>query len=180
MRNVDMLYFRTSALRAAVLLALLTLASRGAAQQPQESEATDASATDSAEGNSSEEEASLELEVRLLERDPFDRITLDEANGSAVIETVLLDFPERRVPNPFPESGELSIRRLSEPSIPYVISWSAIEKIDLYEQMLLAEAERLTAANNFAEAFEYLAFLTTNYPRLPGLEAALQSHLWRE
>lgn len=123
---------------------------------------------------------SVEIPVPLLERSPFDRITLDASNDNAVIETVLLEFPNRRLPNPIPTSGTLEIRRLSHPSIPYAVQWSGIAKIELFEQMLLAEAEQLTAAGKFSEAFNYLAFLTTNYPSLPGLEAALQSHLWRE
>ncbi len=121
-----------------------------------------------------------ELPLRLLDRDPFDRITLDAANASATIETVLLDMPERRVPDALPTEGSLKLRRLSHPSIPYEVDWSAIDKIELYEQMLLAEAERLTAAAEYAEAFQYYSFLATNYAQLPALEAALQSHLWRE
>jgi tetratricopeptide (TPR) repeat protein len=122
----------------------------------------------------------IELPVRLLDREPFDRITLNTENGNAVIETVLLDLPDRRVPDPKPDNGSLTLRRLSEPSIPYEVNWSEIEKVEFYETMLLAEAERLTAAAQFDEAFEYLAFLSSNYPQLPGLEVALQSHLWRE
>ena len=125
-------------------------------------------------------EESVEIAVPLLERSPFDRITLDAANQNAVIETVLLDLPERKIPNPLPTTGSLEIRRLSHPSIPYKVQWGAIAKVELFEQMLLAEAERLTAEGKFAEAFNYLAFLTTNYPQLPGLEQALQAHLWRE
>jgi hypothetical protein len=116
----------------------------------------------------------------LLDRDPFDRITLDAANDNAVVETVLLELPERRVPDPLPKEGTLEFRRLSEPSIPYAVDWSAVAKVELFEQMLLAEAQRLTADGQFAEGFEYLAFLATHYPKLSGLEAALEAHLWRE
>lgn len=123
---------------------------------------------------------SVEIAVPLLERSPFDRITLDAANQNAVLETVLIEIPERKVPNPLPTTGSLEIRRLSHPTIPYTVQWGAIAKVELFEQMLLAESERLTAEGKFAEAFDYLAFLTTNYPQLPGLEQALQAHLWRE
>lgn len=136
-------------------------------------------ATDEAAAAATNEE-SVEIAVPLLERSPFDRITLDEANQNAVIETVILDLPERKVPNPLPTTGSLMIRRLSHPTIPYTVQWEAITRVELFEQMLLAEAERLTAEGKFAEAFDYLAFLTTNYPQLPGLEPALQAHLWRE
>jgi len=125
-------------------------------------------------------EESVEIAVPLLERSPFDRITLDAANQNAVIETVILDLPERKVPNPLPTTGSLDIRRLSHPTIPYTVQWGAIAKVEIFEQMLLAEAERLTAEGKFAEAFNYLAFLTTNYPQLPGMEQALQAHLWSE
>src|SRR5687768_124644 len=54
-----------------------------------------------------------ELALPLLERDPFDRITLNAENDNAVIETVLLDLPERRVPDPFPDDGSIKLRRLS-------------------------------------------------------------------
>ena len=158
----------------------LTLGSRQAAGQASSSDgsAAAASATDSTPSDDGVE--SVEIDVPLLERQPFDRITLDAANQNALIETVVLDLPNRQVPNPLPTTGSLDVRRLSHPTIPYTVDWGAIVKVELFEQMLLAEAERLTAAEKFGEAFDNLAFLTTNYPQLPGLEEALQSHLWRE
>ncbi|BBO33467.1 ABC transporter substrate-binding protein [Lacipirellula parvula] len=125
-------------------------------------------------------EESVEIPVPLIERPPFDKITLDAANQGLEIETVLLELPDRKVPSPFPTSGSLELRRLSHPSIPYTVQWSSIAKVELFEEMLLAEADRLTAAGKFGEAFNYLAFLAANYPQLPGLEQALQAHLWRE
>ncbi|HYO26548.1 MAG TPA: ABC transporter substrate-binding protein, partial [Lacipirellulaceae bacterium] len=92
----------------------------------------------------------------------------------------LLDLADRRVPEPLPTTGQLELHRLTEPSIPYALDWSAIARIDLYEQMLLTEANRLTNTGEFGEAFEYLAFLQQNYPRLEGLPAALDEHLWRD
>ncbi|HEX6962178.1 MAG TPA: ABC transporter substrate-binding protein, partial [Lacipirellula sp.] len=161
-----------------LLLMLIALTTRPAlSQQEDDAEAPDAAAQTSAQLPGEE---SVEIAERLLDREPFDRITLDADNDNMVIETVLLDLPDRQVPNPLPEEGKLVLRRLSEPSIPYELDWAAVEKIELYEQILLAEAQRLTAAGEFAEAFDYFAFLTTNYPKLPGLEAALQSHLWSE
>ncbi|MCC6493954.1 MAG: hypothetical protein IT424_13150 [Pirellulales bacterium] len=125
-------------------------------------------------------EEPVEIAVPLLERSPFDRITLNQANGGAQIETALIDFPNRQPPQPYPTSGTLEIRPLSQPSAAYTVDWSAIAKVELFEQMLLAEAQRLTAANEFAEGFEYFAYLCDHYAKLPGLEAALEAHLWRE
>jgi hypothetical protein len=123
---------------------------------------------------------SAEIPLRLVERPPFDRVTLDSANDNAMIETTLLDLPERRVPDPLPTSGTLTLHRIDNPSIPYEVQWSAVQKVELYEKMLLSEASRLTASGDFAEAFEYLALLSINYPQLEGLEPLRQQHLWRE
>lgn len=131
-------------------------------------------------GATAPENAASERPARLLDRQPFDRITLDAANDNAVIETMLLDLPERRVPDPLPRQGRLELRQLSQPSVAYVLEWSAVAKVELYEQMLLAEAVRLTASGDFAAAFDDLAFLRTNYPDLPGLAAALDEYLWRD
>lgn len=157
-----------------ILSAAFLLAAFGHAQEQPPPAANPATPT------APEEEESVEIPLRLIERPPFDRVTLDAANGNTVIETVLLDLPERRLPDPLPNSGTLTLHQLSNPSIPYEVQWSAVAKIELFEQMLLAEGTRLTAAGEFAEAFEYLAFLSLNYPQLGGLESLRQQHLWRE
>lgn len=178
------------------LLAALSLAAVAPAQEqavapPAEATAPDAAASDAAASDAAAPEAaapdaappaeeSVEIALPLIERPPFDRVTLDAANGNAVIETVLLDLPDRRVPDPLPDSGKLTIYRLSSPSIPYDVQWSAVAKVELYEQMLLDEAVRLTTAGDFAGAFDYLAALSLNYPQLAGLEPVRQQHLWRE
>jgi tetratricopeptide (TPR) repeat protein len=118
--------------------------------------------------------------ARLIDRQPFDRITLDAANDNTVFETVLLDLPERKLPDPKPTTGELTFRRLAQPGTPYAVNWAAVAKVEFYEQMVLAEAERLTAAGKFAQAFDDLAYLRSNYPDLPELEPALQAYLWRD
>lgn len=127
-----------------------------------------------------EDESAAEPPVKLLHQLPFDRITLNAASGNAVIDVQLLDVPDRRKLRPLPDSGAIQVRRLSQPSVPYEVSWSAIAKVELFEELLLAEAERLTAAGEFNEAFEYLAFLFRNYADLAGLEQAAQQFLWQD
>jgi hypothetical protein len=126
-----------------------------------------------------EDEAVVD-DVQLIDRTPFDRVTLNAANGNAVIETVLLDLPEHKVPDPLPTSGSFQLRQISQPSVAYAVEWQDVAKIELYEQLLMEEALRLTSADEFAEAFDYLAFLQTNYPDLAGLETAMQDFLWRD
>ncbi len=113
--------------------------------------------------------------TRLLDRAPFDRVTLKEGNVSFDVQ--LLDLPGRKVPRPLPASGQLELRRLSDPSVLYAPNWSDIARIDLYEQVLLAEARRLGRAGKLLESYEYLAFLHKNYPDLRGLAQATQDYL---
>ncbi len=125
-------------------------------------------------------EAQTEPPIRLLDREPFDRVTLNGANSGEAIDTLLLDLPNRRVPNPLPTSGQLELRRIDQPSIAYLVQWASLAKVELYEQMLLAEAKRLTATDHLPEAFEYLDFLHRYYPHLPGLSRAIEQHLTRD
>lgn len=127
-----------------------------------------------------EDAGGVELSERLIDRKPFDRIMLNSANDDAVIETDLLELPERKPGFAKPEEGTLTLRRLTDPSFLYEVDWKAIAKIELYEEMIFAEAEKLTDAGDFSRAFDDLAFLKKNYPDLQGLEEAIERHLWRE
>ncbi|MEM8947089.1 MAG: hypothetical protein AAGD11_18085, partial [Planctomycetota bacterium] len=115
--------------------------------------------------------------MRPLDRQPFDRITINAASGGESIDTLLLELPARRVPNPLPTSGSLQVRRLSEPSTLYTVPWSSIAKIEFYEQLLLNEAISLARAKQLSESYDYLKFLYKNYPDLPGLERATAGYL---
>jgi hypothetical protein len=165
---------KCAALAMAVALAVSGLQAPG--QQPIAAPTTPEANSDDAPTA----DAEVNLPERLIDRSPFDRITLDAANNGAVIEALLLELPERRVPDPLPREGKLALRQVSQPSIPYEVAWAAVAKIELYESMLLDEARRLVTAGQSAEAFEYLAFLRANYPELPELEATLQDYLWRD
>ena len=118
-----------------------------------------------------------EVSQRLLDQVPFDRITLNEANQGEVVDTLLLDLPNRTMPNPLPTSGTLELRRLSEPSTLYLLPWSSIARIELFEQLLLAEARNLTKTGDLAQAFEYLEFLHNNYIELNGLPQVTEAYL---
>ncbi len=114
---------------------------------------------------------------RLLDLPPFDRITLKTSHDGEVLKTLLLDLPGRQVPAPYPTSGDLKLYRVSEPSVLYAVPWAAIEKIELYEHLLLGEAIKQTRKKNFVEAYAYLQFLHNHYPKLSGLQAATERYL---
>ncbi|MGI9430221.1 MAG: ABC transporter substrate-binding protein [Bythopirellula sp.] len=123
------------------------------------------------------EQAEPARRTRLLDQPPFDRITLTDALGKQTIDTQLLDLPNRRLPDPLPRDGSIQLRRLSDPSVLYNLTWSSIARIELYEQLLLQEASRLVAAKNLPEAYEYLSFLHQNYPGLAELPATTETYL---
>ncbi|MCA9230533.1 MAG: hypothetical protein KDA57_07770 [Planctomycetales bacterium] len=121
--------------------------------------------------------AAQEVAVRLLDQQPFDRITLKQSFQGEVIDTLILDLPSRPFRGPYPSEGKLTLKRVSEPSVLYEIDWSAIEKIEVYEQLLLSKANELTNKKEFSEAYAYLDLLQTYYPQLPGLQTAIERYL---
>ncbi|NOY29144.1 MAG: hypothetical protein GXP28_02900 [Planctomycetes bacterium] len=124
--------------------------------------------------------AAQDEETRLLDLQPFDRITLKASHQGEVIDTLLLDFPDRKLPTPYPAAGKLELKRVSEPSVLYSVPWKAIAKVDLYEHLLLAQAVNLTAQKDFIEAYKYLEFLHNHYPKLKGLQAVTERYLKRD
>lgn len=114
---------------------------------------------------------------RLIDRSPFDQLVLDEANHNAVLEISPAAFPDRRVPaNP---KGNLTIELVNKPGDAFEVPWESIVKVRLYEQMLLEEAQHLTADGKFDEAFEDYARLLASYPSLSGLNDAVNDYLRR-
>ncbi len=112
----------------------------------------------------------------LLEREPFDLIVLNAANDNVRLEVFRLPLPGRRVPLPFP-SGSFEAREISNPTVDLRVLWSAVSRIELYEEQLLKEAIRLTKAKKFNQAFRYFARLERDYSNHPGFESALVSYL---
>ncbi|TWT35649.1 Bacterial extracellular solute-binding proteins, family 5 Middle [Posidoniimonas corsicana] len=113
---------------------------------------------------------------RVVDRRPFDQVVLKQSAGGKTLEVAPLELPGRRVPRPFP-GGRLVVRLLDQPTKDYEISWSDIQDVRLYEQMLISEASQLTKQKKFNDAFDYFAFLNKNYKNLPGLEQATAQYL---
>jgi hypothetical protein len=117
----------------------------------------------------------------LYAQDPFDQITVDEASGGGTYRVLPIDFPQRKVPlNPQP-SDVLTVTILDRDAaqIPAQIAWRNIAKVELFEQLVLAEAQRLTGQQRFDEAYDHLAMLHANYPQLAGLAAATRDFRFR-
>src|SRR6185369_12694144 len=74
---------------------------------------------------------------RIFERDPFDRITCTKAFNGEVIEIKPIPFPGRKIPADHKPGDKLKVQRLDEEQ-PYEIPWVSIDKLELFEQMVLA------------------------------------------
>ncbi|MCO6044704.1 ABC transporter substrate-binding protein [Aeoliella sp. ICT_H6.2] len=108
----------------------------------------------------------------------FDRIVLKTGE---TVNVQPLRFPggSRTVPNPFPAGGDLQIRPLNlevaaaEVSVP----WTAVQRIDLFEDMIMREALALAEQKKFDEAFPYFSHLLNKAPHTRGLDQAINSYL---
>lgn len=130
-------------------------------------------------------------EVRLLEQEPFDLITMDETNKKAQLKVYPVSFPGGRPPsNPNP-AAKLTFRLIKDDK-EYELLWRNIIRYEPFDVLLLKEAERLrddtTAASpaeklatqrrNLDEAFEYYLVLRASYPSVPGLARSLNQYLY--
>jgi len=132
-----------------------------------------------------------EEEPPLLEQDPFDLITLDAANKDRQLKVVPLLGGARKSPFKVDLAGKYRIRLIEQDDREYEVMGSHIVKVELYEELLLKEAQRLIAEGQeylekhgepkldvFDEAFDYFYVLQYNYPDLPNLQKAVNDYLY--
>lgn len=124
--------------------------------------------------------ASVRAENSLDEATPYDVITLSRAHDGAVLKVKPLDLPQRRVPDPFPAAGNLTVRLLDEPGTTYQLNWQTIAQIELWEEIVLARGIALVAEGKLDEAYDYFAYVEQNAPATAGLPKAMQDYLYAE
>jgi ABC-type transport system substrate-binding protein len=115
----------------------------------------------------------------LLQQEPFDLITLDEANNSLALKVEPLPLPGRKKPrNPDPRA-KIRVRLMDKSEEgEYDVFWRNIKRVRLYEEMLLAEAERLTVAKEYDDAFDYYYKVGQEYPTLAGFDRSFNRYLY--
>ncbi|HMP81052.1 MAG TPA: hypothetical protein PKD54_16475, partial [Pirellulaceae bacterium] len=115
----------------------------------------------------------LNASTDLVERDPFDRIYLDEFNKFATLDIVPLLNPPSR---PLPREGSL-IFDLPEDSLnQYIVPWANVINFKTYNELLLEEADTLVEQQDYARAFRYLMRV---HDREGGRNAAVVSRIRR-
>jgi tetratricopeptide (TPR) repeat protein len=118
------------------------------------------------------------VKQKLLERKPFDAVILTNAAGGTTLEVQTISFPQRP-PTSLPKSGNLKVRVLDRPTEDFEISWASVAQIRVFEQQLMDEGLRLSAAGQFDEAYDYFGRLRNEYPNTPGLDNAISDYLGR-
>lgn len=119
-----------------------------------------------------------EDEGPLYMQSPFDRVVL--TSGKHVdVQPLKLPSGGRKVPDPMPQGGELPVRPLDadNPMAEYSVPWTAIKRIDLFEDMIMQEGQRLASEGDFDAAFPYFAYLVDNNPETRGLDQTINGYL---
>ncbi|HEY2414001.1 MAG TPA: ABC transporter substrate-binding protein [Pirellulaceae bacterium] len=114
---------------------------------------------------------------RLMDQQPFDVLTLDKANESKIFKIYPVRLPGRKVPDNPRRTEKIRIKLL-ENDEEYDVAWANIAKLELYEQLVVAEVNKFTTEGKLDDAYDELAFLLTYYPQAPGLGEARQNYLY--
>src|SRR5262249_20959209 len=118
-----------------------------------------------------------EPQPRLMDQVPFDILTLDKANDNKVYKVYPVRLPGRRIPDKPRPTDKLRVK-LIEDEQEYDVAWANITKLELYEQMVAAEVQKLATEGKLDDAYDELAFLLTYYPNTPGLPEVRQNYLY--
>ncbi len=119
-------------------------------------------------------------DLPLYETEPHDQITLDGANDNGVFKVFPIDLPNREVPlNPNP-TDEIRIRLLDQPDREFDVAWRNLAKVELFEHLILKDANRLVADGKFDAAYGYFAYLMREKPGLENLDESIENYLLKD
>jgi len=115
----------------------------------------------------------------VLDEAPFDVITLKKESSGRSVRVNPLDFPNRKLPTAPKESDRFKVTFPIFPDRIYEIAWREIEKVILFEDLVVLRANKLLEEKKFSEAFEHLNFLMIHYPKTPGIPKLRRDFLYR-
>lgn len=129
------------------------------------------------------QEQNAEGSIPIYQREPYDLITLkkdDQGEGGETFRVRPLDLPGRQVPDKQPPGAKLRVEVWHDGQFKEAeLAWRTVEKVELFEQLVLTAAESLVAQREFEQAFDYYDFLQSNYPQTPGLAASQRNYIYR-
>ena len=116
---------------------------------------------------------------RLLDREPFDRVILDVANGNKTLDVLPLGISGGEAEGGLPRSGQLEFRLVNSPTRRYAVPWGHVVEIRPYPKLLLEAGKKLSMSGKFDDAYDYFMYLHEQYPDLAGLSSAMDEFLYR-
>ncbi len=105
-----------------------------------------------------------EVEIPVIDRVPFDRLTFDASNDNWVLDVdpLVLEGVSPNAPiNPKDQSDRLLFTMETDyPGRRWACPWSSLVKVERYSDLVLGEAEKAMQAKDYATAFRTLLFLS--------------------
>ncbi|MBI1900500.1 MAG: hypothetical protein HYS13_05225 [Planctomycetia bacterium] len=117
-------------------------------------------------------------ETRLIDREPFDELTLKAEETPIKLQPLALE-PRRPLRGQAADS-KVRVRLFDRPQQQYEVTWADIASLKLFEELVMGEAAALVQARKFDEAYPYYVFLEKNYAKFPGVPQAFQQFLFQE
>ena len=115
--------------------------------------------------------------VPIYKKEAFDRVTLTGQHGNAVLITKPLDLLNRVVPaDPLPDST-LKMELVAKPGKTFEVFWADIAEVELFEDLILVEAEALSKAGKFDEAYGHFQYMLSTHPDRATLQDSLIQYL---
>ena len=115
--------------------------------------------------------------VPIYKKEAFDRVTLTGRHGNAVLITKPLDLLNRVVPDdPLPDST-LKMELVAKPGKTFEVFWADIAEVELFEDLILVEAEALSKAGKFDEAYGHFQYMLSTHPDRATLQESLIDYL---
>ena len=95
-----------------------------------------------------------QIHDELLRRTPYDLLVIQvDAETTEQIQIEILDFGEERKVPAFKKGSVLEVHLLDDPDEVYEVTWKDVASLQLYEQILVAEANLLVAQDRLDDAF---------------------------
>ncbi len=121
--------------------------------------------------------SAVAAEGRIIEQQPFDRLTL---TSGQTLDLLPIEMEKRRPLARRSPEQPLHIRLRARPEQEYEVKWADIAHVQLFEELVMAEAASLVNEQRFDDAYEYYEFLLQRSPDFPGLIAAKRACLFEE
>ncbi len=124
-----------------------------------------------------EEKIPVEMTKPLIEREPYDLVTVASAKDKKPLRVKPVILPGGGPPTADRTGPQLKVELMDVPGREFAISWRNIERYQQFPQLLMEDARKQLEAKNFDLAFRYLQRLRAEYPNYPGTNRILEELL---